>query len=293
MIFAEGMEEEIRIAESFASDAEAAAYWSHAAPDVATEDVSIPGAGGQSQIVRLYRGDPNAPTLLYIHGGGWVGGSIPLNEASARSLCQESGWTVAAVSYRLAPTHPYPAALSDCIAIWGRLVRRLERLGGGPIAAVGGVSAGANLALSSALSFTQHPPLGLLLFYGVFGDDFDTESYKNYAEGYGLSPARMQQLFSAYDPNDRRKDDPLIVPLKADLSRLPPVCLIAAEFDVLREDSERLHDRLSKAGVPSTLHIEPGVTHGFINRGRLVPAAGRCLKRAAHFLKSIQDHKGQ
>jgi acetyl esterase len=289
-MFAEGMEAAIRRHESFASEAEAAAFWAEGAPEVTVEDHVYRGGAGQPQAVRLYRGQRPAPSpvLLYVHGGGWQSGSIALNEPACRALAAGSGWTVASVSYRLAPAHPYPAALHDCAAALRWLRAEAPGLGLDPHrVAVGGTSAGANLAAALALTRPEPSPAGLLLFYGVFGADFETASYRRFAEGFGLTRARMMALFADYDPGNRRGHDPLIVPLRGDLAGLPPSALFAAELDVLLDDSLAMAQALRAAGVPVTLHVEPGVTHGYINRARMVPAAAASLARAAAFLAGL------
>jgi acetyl esterase len=288
LMFAEGMEAAIRRHEGFASDDEAAAFWAEGAPAVPVSDHVYPGGSGQPQAVRLYRGGASSPSpvLLYVHGGGWQGGSIALNEAACRALAADSGWTVASISYRLAPAHPYPAAEQDCAAAlrWLREQATALEIDAGRIA-VGGTSAGANLAMALALTRLQPSLAGLVLFYGVFGADFETGSYRTFAEGFGLTRARMQTMFELYDPAGRRDRDPLVTPLLGDLAGLPPAAVIAAELDVLRDDSLAMAAAMRAAGVPVLLHVEPGVTHGFINRARMVPAAAASLARAAGFLK--------
>ncbi len=274
MSYAKGIAEVIALGD-FPSPEDAAAYWNEGVPEAPFEDLTYTGGAGQPQRARLYRGG-GAGTLLYIHGGGWAGGSIELHQPSAAGMALQSGWDVLSISYRLAPAHPFPAGLEDCRAALDFLVAK-----GGKIA-IGGASAGANLAVATALS-TDVPLAGMVLFYGVYGDDFETESYRRHEAGPGLTRARMQELFAMYDPGQSR--DPLIAPLKADLQGLPPALLIAAEVDVLLSENEAMGEALQNAGVPTTWHVEPGVTHGFINRGRLVPAAEACITRAAHFLK--------
>ncbi|MFY0634162.1 MAG: alpha/beta hydrolase [Vannielia sp.] len=274
MRYAEGIEQVIALGD-FPTPEETAAYWNEGVAKAPFEDLSYTGGAGQPQAARLYRGG-DAGTLLYIHGGGWAGGSIALHEPSAAGMALESGWDVLSISYRLAPAHPYPAGLEDCRAALAWLSAKGGRI------AIGGASAGANLALATSLS-TTHKLAGMVLFYGVFGDDFDTESYRAHAEGPGLTRARMRDLFAMYDPDALR--DELIAPLKADLRGLPPALLIAAEVDVLLSENRAMAQALSGAGVPTTWHVEPGVTHGFINRGRLVPAANACISKAANFLK--------
>lgn len=288
--FAAGIEEADRLNAGFATPDEAAAFWAEGAPEVPVEDLAYPAGGGQAQAARLYRGGgAGRPSLLYIHGGGWTGGSIALNERAARTLAVEGRCDVLSVSYRLSPAHPFPAGLEDCLAALDWLAAEGRALGlSGARPLIGGASAGANLAMAAALARGGRGIAGLVLFYGVFGADLDTPSYRRYAEGPGLTRARMAELLAMYDPGMRRHSDPLIAPLSAALPRaLPPSLLIAAEHDVLLDDSREMHRALLAAGGSATLHVVPGVTHGFINRGRIVPAADFALGLAAGFLAGL------
>ncbi|KUF11545.1 alpha/beta hydrolase [Pseudoponticoccus marisrubri] len=296
---AEGMREAMQVAEGFADPDAAADFWAVGSVDAETCNLVYPGADGVDRAARLYRRakfrernlqipstefvPAEGALLLFIHGGGWTGGSIALNERACRALAVQSGATVISLSYRLAPAHPFPAALEDIRAGLHWLLRGGAGVAAGRIA-LAGASAGGNLALATALSAPEVPLAALLLFYPVTDDDFDSDSYRRHAEGFGLTRARMQALFAAYDPGGRHRQDPRVVPLRGDLSRLPPVGLFAAERDVLADDSRKLAAALAAAGVPHHLHVEPGVTHGFINRGRLIPAADACLSRAARWL---------
>lgn len=268
---------------------EAGAYWSQGGPTVASEDLTYPGGAGQPQRLRLYRGGAEgAPVLLYIHGGGWVGGSIELHDYSARGLAAGAGVDVVSISYRFAPAHPFPAGLEDCLAAARWIETEGAALGlTGPLV-IGGASAGGNLAAAAALRSDPGRFAGLLIFYGVLGCDFDSDSYTRYRDGPGLTRARMMELFGHYDPERRAASEPLITPvLSGDLSRLPDTAIIAAEHDVLLDDNRAFAEALRAAGVPTDYHVEPGVTHGFINRGRLVPATDAAIARACAFLASV------
>lgn len=293
---AEGMDEvlveEARLAKLDQSEAEK--FWSEASADMhSVTEFIFPGAGKQQQRLRLYRASPERrPTLIYIHGGGWIGGSIELNDSAARALAAQSGRHVVSISYRFAPQHPYPAALSDCIAAvqWlrsdnppGALTQHLDL----QHIAIGGASAGANLALATALSLPANSFDALVLFYGVFNDDMSVQSYTEHYDGPGMTQARMQHIFDAYDPQQQRRTDPLITPLNAELQGLPPTIIAAAEIDVLRSENEQLAGRLRTQGVEVTAWVEQGVTHGFINRGRLLPAARKSLSRSARALATV------
>lgn len=291
-MLATGVAEVLRLEEAFDSPEAAAAFWVEGMSDAGERELTYPGACGAARVARLYPGRGQG-TLMYIHGGGWSGGSIALNHRACRLLAAHSGWDVVSVSYRLAPEHPYPAGLEDCRAAYGWLCAQGRALGLNTAKiALGGASAGGNLALALGLALGGGLD-GLVLFYPVTGADFDRSSYLSYASGYGLTRARMQALFDLYDPGAaRRHVDPLISPLVASdaalrAARLPATCLILAECDVLADDGIAMAARLRDAGVRTDLHVEPGVTHGFINRGRLIPAADACLARAAHFLESL------
>lgn len=286
------LDEEARLATLPQTEAEQ--FWVHGAADMhAIDDFQFPGAAGQLQRLRLFRATPDQrPLLIYIHGGGWLGGSIELNESAARALAAQSGRHVVSISYRFAPQHPYPAALQDCIAAVQWLQSTdcptaltchadLQRI------AIGGASAGANLALTTALSLPLSTFEALVLFYGVFDDDMSTPSYQQYPEGPGMTRARMEMIFQHYDPQLHRRSDPLVTPLQANLQGLPHTVVAAAEIDVLRSENERLAQRLQAAGVKVSSWVEAGVTHGFINRGRLLPGARDTLSRAAEIIASL------
>ncbi|HMR31063.1 MAG TPA: alpha/beta hydrolase [Geminicoccaceae bacterium] len=257
---------------------EGAAFWNEGVPEMAVQGRRVGGVA-----VDLYQpnGQEDAPTLLYVHGGGWAVGSVGQNEPAIRGLAQGSGWNVAAPTYRLAPEHPFPAGLEDCLTVAGWLAAS------GRPWAVAGTSAGANLAIATALARRHMPgPSALVLFYGVFGADLDTGSYTAFGDGrYGLSRERMANFFEMYDPAGARTRDPLITPLLGDLAGLPPTWLLAAGLDVLRDDTLAMRERMQAAGVDVRLRVEPGCTHGFINRGRIVRAARESLDDAAAFLR--------
>jgi acetyl esterase len=273
-----GMPPPADLAEERRRGIEGAVFWNEGLPDIAVQGHLVDGVA-----VNLYRptGNERAPTLLYVHGGGWALGSVVQNEPAIRALALGSGWNVAALTYRLAPEHPFPAGLEDCLTVAGWLA------GSGRPWAVSGTSAGANLAIATALARRHRPgPSAMVLFYGVFGADLDTGSYAAFGDGrYGLPRDRMANFFDLYDPLGARSREPLITPLLGDLADLPPTWLLAAGLDVLRDDTLAMHERLRAAGVETRLRVEPGCVHGFINRGRIVRAARESLADAAAFLR--------
>jgi acetyl esterase len=217
--------------------------------------------------VRLY--DPGAPTpspaLVYFHGGGWVIGDLDTHDGVCRHLAKRAGIRVLSVDYRLAPEHPFPAPLEDCAAALGHAIERGGALGiDGNRVAVGGDSAGANLALASLLQRRDgggRLPVCGVLIHGAYGAGEDTESHRRYGDGtYVLSTEDMRWFWGHYlggaDPLQ-----PLAAPLRAGLRGLPPLLVTAAEIDPLADDSRRLVARLKEAGVEHLFALWPGVTH--------------------------------
>jgi len=251
-------------------------------------DVGLaPGIAGR---VLVPANDTGEGAILYIHGGGWAFCSMRTHERAARLLAVAAGAPVVTFDHHSAPEHPYPEGLDDCVAAWQALASIFpnRRLG------VAGDSSGANLAVAAMLRLQAEggpAPATGLLFYGVYDDDFDSPSYRLYAEGPGLTRAKMQRYWNWYQPARARRTDPLISPLKAPdpaLSALPPLYLIAAGLDPLRSDSERFHARLSALGRSDTLRIFEGVVHGFMQMSSVLSDALTATEEAgAAFRKAV------
>ncbi len=233
--------------------------------------------------------------ILFLHGGGWAFGNLLSHARFARLLAETTGSRVLAVDYRLAPEHPYPAALDDSRAAWRWLIARAENIPDlrGPLV-VAGDSAGANLAVALALDTvamgTRRPDM-ILSFYGAFRAGTESASYRRFTEGFGLTRAMMGRFWEWYVPPgepDRRRD-PLVSPLDASdeaLHTLPPVFLNAAGLDPLLSDTLAFRDRLAAAGVAHELAITPGVHHGFMQMSLRLVAAREAFAQAAGFYRS-------
>ena len=272
------------------------AFWNADRPTLwAVYNHEIAGPGGSIRI-RLY--DPGiarpAPCLVYIHGGGWVICNLDTHDGVCRRLAQAGGFLVASVDYRLAPEHKFPAGLKDCIAAvrwlagqgadWGIDTGRL---------AVGGDSAGANLALATLLSLGaagQSPLRAGLLIYGAYAaytEDFESASQRAFGDGsYVLSAADMRWFWSHYIKDERDNRNPLAVPLLAELAGLPPLMLTAAEFDPLLDDSTALVARLEAAGVPHRYVLWPGVTHACVQMTRMLDVAKDHIEDMAAWVRT-------
>lgn len=221
--------------------------------------------------VRLYRpagGERRA--LVYLHGGGWVLGSLASHDPLCRTLAARSGWTVVAADYRLAPEHPHPAAVEDAWTATRWAAGRFERL------AVGGDSAGGHLAAVVALrARAGGPALALqLLLYPIADHGFDTPSYREHGTGTNLTEATMRWFWRLYLPDESLADDPEVSPLRApDLAGAAPAFVVTAGHDPLRDEGEAYARRLADAGVPVTLRRYENQIHGFLRMPAVIDRA--------------------
>jgi len=210
------------------------------------------------------------PALIYFHGGGWVVGDLDSNDRALRLIAQRSGVAVLSVDYCLAPEHPFPAPLDECLEVvrWLRAHGRELGLNVGRLA-IGGDSAGANLALATAIELRDAGETWLdfmLLVYGVYARDSNTESQRQFGGGeFGFGTAAMEALWSMYLGNAQHAGDRRAEPLRAQLRNLPPACIVAGGLDPLRDDSRRLAIRLTEAGGSFEYLEYPGVVHGFMS----------------------------
>ncbi len=233
-------------------------------------EVEAPGPGGPVPI-RVLRplgaGEGPLPLVAYLHGGGWVIGSLDGFDPLCRALANRSGAIVASVDYRLAPEHPFPAAPDDARAAVRWLHEQAPALGADPgRLAIAGDSAGANLAAVTARRLRDEggPPLRLqALVYPVTDSALNTPSYREKGDGFGLSAASMARFWRLYlDGADGRQQD--ASPLQAaELAGLPPAFVLTVEDDVLRDEGEAYARALERAGVPVTLRRYDGPIHGF------------------------------
>jgi acetyl esterase len=263
--------------------------WNEPAPPLpVVQAVTLPGPAGTLK-ARLYapRSDTALPVLLYLHGGGWTFGSIDSHDRFARLMAQDAGIAVLSLDYRLAPEAPFPAPRDDALAafVW------LEQGKAGPLVdatriAIGGDSAGANVALATTLARRDAgaPPRTAVLIYGCYAPSCDSESNRRFGGGdYMLTTARMRWYWKNYLGRDGEAAVNGATPLRVNLAGLPPLYLNAAGLDPLLDDSLELARRLAAAGVPYRLDVHPGVVHGFMQQTAKVA-------RARVALAAIVDH---
>lgn len=242
--------------------------------------------GGMANIY-LPESDRGGDAILFIHGGGWAFCSAATHDGAARQLAEACGAAVVSFDYRLAPEHPYPAGLEDCLTIWAARHDILP----GRRWSVAGDSAGANLAVATMLRLQGRDlPASGLLFYGVYDADFDSPSYVEIADGPGLTRGKMQRYWDWYAPRDTRIADPCLTPARAPdaaLRALPPLYLNAAELDPLRSDSEAFVARLSALGRRDPYDLIPGVIHGFMQMSLWLPQSAAAYLRAGDVFRHL------
>ena len=248
-------------------------------PVARTEDRTLHPDQGDLP-VRIYWPDGAAPhpVTVFFHGGGFTLCGLDSHDRFCRILASGAGTIVVSVDYRLAPEHPFPAAVEDARAAVAWAHANAASLGGDPERlAVAGDSAGGNLAAVACLAARDGagPPIAFqALVYPVTDAGQDTPSYREHGEGKFLTAAHMRWYWEQYldDPSDA--DHPYASPLRApDLSGLPPAFVLTAECDPLRDEGEAYAARLAEAGVPVEVHRIEGAFHGIFGLDHVLPAA--------------------
>ena len=236
------------------------------------------------------REDAELPVYVHFHGGGWVLGDLDSHDGLCRGLCARSGALVISVDYRLAPEHPYPAALDDAweSVLWiaaneGELGADASRL------AVGGDSAGGALAATVCRRARDEggPDIRFqALIYPVTDMTLSLPSMAELAEGYNFTRDAMAWFRDLYLPDEASWKDPDASPVFAeDLGRLPPALIVSAGFDPLRDDAKAYADALTAAGVPAEYVCYGGMIHGFLNMPAVLDDGREAVERVARAIE--------
>ena len=240
---------------------------------------------------RLYRSSAAtaAPLLIYYHGGGWVIGDLDTHDDICRKLARDAHCSVIAVDYRLAPEHPAPAALDDCIVATQWIFANAKSLGiDAARIAIGGDSAGGNLAALVAMHADVKPVFQLLVYPAVDAR-MGQPSHKDNAQGYLLTADSMKWFLNHYLQGDEKKKlDPKVSPLLSSdemLKKSPPTLVITAEFDPLRDEGEAYAARLAAAGVPTSMVRFHGQIHAFFGMSELLDDAAAAIALSASYLR--------
>ncbi len=261
------------------------------APDLPSiVDRDVPGPGGPIPI-RVYTppGTAPFPLLVYLHGGGWVIGSRDTHHKLCAELALGAGVVVASVDYRPAPEFPAPAPLDDCVAAIRWCVDHGPKLGADSARfAIGGDSAGGNLAAASAIRLRDQggPRARLqLLLYGAFDHDLTRPSYIANGEGKILTLDAMKWFWAHYLSGGADDQHPSISPARGDLRGLPPAYLIVGTLDPLLDDSTEYAQKLEAAGVPVTLSVYEDVPHVFLQLTGMLDGGKKGVAEACEALR--------
>jgi acetyl esterase len=251
------------------------------------------------ELVRPRDGKDRAmPVVLYLHGAGWVFGGSQTHDRLIRELAVRANAAVVFPEYSLSPEARFPIALEECYAVaqWVADQGVTEGLDGSRIA-IAGDSVGGNMAtVLTMMSKQRGGPrfVEQVLFYPVTDANFDTGSYRQFAQGYYLGRDLMMWFWEQYLPDPAPRSDPMASPLQAPLDQLrdlPPALIITDEADVLRDEGEAYAAKLRQAGVPVTEVRYQGMIHDFVmldalantNAARAATAqAGTMLREALH-----------
>lgn len=267
------------------------------APEAEIERIlALPMRDGAEIEARLYA--PAAierepvPVLLYMHGGGFVIGSLESHESLCRDLADEGRCAVLSIAYRLAPEHKFPTAFEDAVdaLAW------IGRAGAGQgldatRVAVGGDSAGGTLAAALAIAARDdaslpRPRLQVLAYPGLAPRQ-DSESYLRYGTGHLLEAATVQWFFAQYLRSEADRDDWRFAPLAChDLRGVAPALVLLAEYDPLVDEGQAYVERLRAGGVETELQVYPGMVHEFLRMGNLVEDASRARSDIAQALRA-------
>jgi acetyl esterase len=267
-------------------------------PAVDIEDRIIQGGPTKEVSVRIFRPEgfkENLPVVIYFHGGGWVLGSKNTHE---RLLCELTAKTQAAfvfVNYTPSPEAQFPVPIEEGYTAALYIAKHGKELGlDSSRMAVAGDSVGGNLATAVALLAKDRADFEFAyqaLFYPVTDANFETESYKQFAEGVWLTREAMKWFWDAYAPNPKDRQKVLASPLRAtvnQLMHLPPTLVITDENDVLRDEGEAYAKKLTQAGVEVTAIRFEGTIHDFMMLNGLAntPATISAIALASEKIKA-------
>ncbi|MGF7149103.1 acetyl esterase [Sphingomonas zeicaulis] len=243
--------------------------------------------------VRIHRPTEDAvlPALVYLHGGGFTLFSIDTHDRLMREYAAAGGFAVVGVDYPLSPEARYPVALDAVLMVLRWLAAKAGALGiDATRLAIGGDSAGANLALAASLRLRDGAdgpkPRAMLLNYGTYSDrSSDAAEAELGGPNAVLNRAEMDWFYTNYLRDDADRSDPYVCPLLADMKDVPPALLIVAGRDLLAEQSFALAERLTVAGVEHRMSVYPGATHSFLEAMATAPIAMRAIGEGASWVK--------
>lgn len=221
---------------------------------VVDHEVEVDGGSIRVRVARPDAVAGLAPTLFFIHGGGWFQGNLDTGEVECGPMASAVGCAVVSVEYRLAPEHPFPTPLEDCVAAWAWLHDQADALGiDATRIAVGGTSAGGNLSAALCLVCLDRDlpmPIAQVLDVPALDLTLGSPSMREVGDGAGLTRTAVDEYARMYTARGTERTNPLVSPLFADdLAGLPPAVVVVAEHDPVRDDGERWVRALQESGV--------------------------------------------
>jgi acetyl esterase len=262
-------------------------------PDgVQTSEHWVQRDGRRVRVRRFHRpGAAQQPALIYLHGGAWMQGSPETHWDITAGLAALTGRAVFSVDYAKAPEHPFPAAVNDARAVVAWLFDDAVALGVDAQAiAIGGDSAGANLAAAMTLAFrgSSCRLQAQLLVYPAVDFRTDRDSHRENADGPIVSVASMPTVNAAYCPDPADRNHPLAAPLNADShADLPPAYIAVAEHDPLRDEGLAYAEALQAAGVRVHLDRGDGLIHGYLRAMAYCADARTAFQSMASWLNQV------
>lgn len=270
----------------------------HVVPVASVRDLEVDGGAEGPRPARHYapEGEGPRPTVVFLHGGGYVLGDLDTHDNQCRWICRETGADVLSVDYRRAPEDPWPAAPEDCFAATRWAASHIEELGGDPSRlGIAGDSAGGNLAAVTTIRCRDEggPALKaqLLIYPGTdfTGGDAQYPSRVENAEGFLLTRADMGWFDRHYTSTAEDRSDPLLSPMHADHDDLPPAVIVTAEHDPLRDEGESYAYMLGTSGVDVTPIRFDGLIHGFFDLAALSPVAKDAVRRTCAAFRELLE----
>src|SRR5262245_14576798 len=261
-----------------------------------TKKTTVPTRHGAVRI-RIHRPSEGVlPGLVYLHGGGWTVFSLDTHDRVMREYASRADCCVIGVDYALSPEHKYPVALEQVVDVVNWLAERCAKLGlHCKRIAIGSDSAGGNLAVATCLTRRDQkavPPLvAMLLHYGAFISHCSENACRRYGgPEYMLGCEEMTGYWCNYMRSDADAEDPLVCPLLASLTGLPPAFLAIGECDILAEQNREMAAQLRGAGVATQSVVYPGASHSFIEAMSIAGVSNQPLSDASSWLKRVFSH---
>jgi acetyl esterase len=264
-------------------------------PELRVEDHTVDGPS-RPIAIRVYwppdTSEPEPPMVAFFHGGGWVVGDLDTHDGIARAHAVGAGAVVVSVDYRLAPEHPYPAAVDDAWTATRWVAANGGKFGADPTRlAVAGDSAGGSLAavIAQLARDDGSPPIAFqLLWYPATTWDLSLPSFTENARAPMLGTEQVKAFSRLYASQVDLSEPPAaLVPARArDLTGLPPAYIAVAGHDPLRDDGRRYAELLAAAGVPVEVHNAESLVHGYVGYAGVVPAASDAVNRGLRALRA-------